>query len=114
MKREFDLYLKDILTCISKIESYLKNDSFDEFKKKDVIIDAVLNNLIIIGESSSQLQEEIKNKYNNVPWREIIDFRNVAIHKYHSLNLKRIWSILKERLPSLKKDIKNILEIEKN
>lgn len=113
MKREFNLYLKDILTSISKIENYIKEDSFEDFRKKEVIIDAVLNNILIIGEASSQLQNEIKDKYNNVPWREIIDFRNVAIHKYHSLNLKMIWSILKEKIPKFKKDIEEILNKEK-
>lgn len=112
MKREFDLYLKDIQKCISKIESYVKDDCFEDFKKKEVIVDAVLNNLLIIGEASSQLQDEIKEKYPNVYWREIIDFRNIAIHKYHSLNLKRVWSILKDKLPILKNNINEILEKE--
>lgn len=98
------------MTSITKIEKYLKKDSFEDFKQKDVIIDAVLNNLLIIGEASSQLQDEIKKKYNNIPWREIIDFRNIAIHKYHSLNLKMVWSIIKEKIPQLKKDVEDILK----
>lgn len=109
MKREYKFYLKDILISIEKIEKYVGNNKFEDFKNKDIIIDAVLNNLIIIGEASSQLQEEIKNKYDFVPWREIVDFRNIAIHKYHSLNIKRVWSIIEERIPQLKKDILKIL-----
>jgi uncharacterized protein with HEPN domain len=113
MKQEFDLYLKDILECINKIKIYTKEyDTFDKFRKSNITVDAVLNNLLIIGEASSQLQDWVKEKYVNVPWRYIIDFRNIGIHKYHSLNLERVWEILKTELDSLEKQISEIIEKE--
>lgn len=114
MKRQFDLYLNDILTCISRIRSYVKEDTFEEFENNNLVIDAVLNNLLIIGEASNQLQEDIKKKYDNVPWRLIIDFRNIGIHKYHSLKLELIWDVVKNELDVLEKQIKEILEKEKS
>lgn len=112
MKRKFEQYLNDILECISKIQKYTKTQDFIKFKKSDITIDAVLKNLLIIGEASSQLQTEIKEKYTNIPWKFIIDFRNVGIHKYDSIKLEIVWDILENELPKLKKQVEEILEKE--
>ena len=44
-------YLKDILELISKIEKYTKEIGFEEFLKNELIQDAVVRNLEIIGEA---------------------------------------------------------------
>ncbi len=111
MKREYKLYLNDILTSITKIERYTCDVTFVKFTETDMIIDAVLNNLLIIGEASSQIPPEIKTQHAHIPWREITDFRNVGIHKYHSVNVKIVWSIIQEHLPILKTQIREIVAL---
>ena len=44
----------------------------------------------------------------------IVDFRNVGIHKYHSIKLSLVWDIIKNELPKLEKELDKILEIEFN
>jgi len=48
-----------------------------------------------------------------VPWKLIIDFHNVGIHKYHSLKLEVVWNIIKTKLDVLEKQIKEIIKKEK-
>jgi len=112
MKQKFEHYLNDILECITKVQTYTKKKDFYKFKKSDIIVDAVMKNLLIIGEASSQLQIEIKEKYTNVPWKFVIDFRNVGIHKYNSIKLEIIWDIIQNELPKLKEQIEEILKKE--
>ena len=112
MKRRFDLYLKDILKSISRIKEYTSSLSFEEFTKNNIKVDAVMRNLEIIGEAVTQLPKEIKEKYKNVPWKDIQDFRIVVAHRYWKVNQERIWDIVKNKLDALEQQIKEILKKE--
>ncbi len=114
MKRRFDLYLKDILKSIDRIREYTSSLSFEEFAKDDIKVDAVMRNLEIIGEAVTQLPKEIKEKYNNVPWKDIQDFRIVVAHRYWKVNQVRIWDIIKNKLDTLKQQINAVLKKEIN
>lgn len=103
-KREWRLFIEDILESIEKIETYIRNMDFENFKKDDRTIDAVVRNLGVIGEAARNVKIEIKNKYSNVPWQDIIDFRNRITHAYFTLSLPIVWHILKQELPPLKKE----------
>jgi len=85
----------------------------EEFKKNQMVIDATARNLEIIGEAAAQLQEWVKKKYIGVPWQDITDFRNVVIHKYHTLDIDIIWDIIEHKLDPLKKQVQHILKKEK-
>lgn len=113
MKRRFDLYLKDILESISRIKEYVGLMDYEEFSKNKIKVDAVMRNLEIIGEAANQLPEEIKEKYKEIPWREIQDFRIVVAHRYWKVNKERIWDIIKNKLDTLRQQVEEILSKEK-
>jgi uncharacterized protein with HEPN domain len=52
-KRNWKLFVEDILESIGLIESYISNMNFDDFQKDRKTIDAVVRNLEIIGKASS-------------------------------------------------------------
>jgi uncharacterized protein with HEPN domain len=110
LTRKFDLYLKDILYSISKIERYTFQMSLEEFTASELVVDAVLENFIIIGEAVSNLPDDLKDRHPEVPWIFIKDFRNVAVHKYHRVNIKIVWDILKNKISILKGQIQEILD----
>jgi len=49
-KRDYILFLEDILDSLEKIENYTKNLSFVEFADNSMAIDAVIRNFEVIGE----------------------------------------------------------------
>ena len=110
MKRKSELYLKDILDSINQIKEYTKDQDIEEFKNNRLVIDGSVRNLEIIGEASSQLSSEFKDQYQEIAWQEMIDFRNVVIHKYHQVDVEILWDIIENKLKLLKKDIERILE----
>jgi len=61
--RDYKLYLTDILKAIRKINRYSKGLTYEEFKKSDLIIDAVARNLEIIGEATKHVPKNIRNNY---------------------------------------------------
>ncbi len=113
MRRNYLLYIEDIVTSICKILQYTGNASYEDFFKDEMRVDAIVRNFEIIGEASGNIPKEIKDKYPLVEWRKISDFRNVLIHEYFGVNYKIMWDIIKNKLPNLQKEIQSILEKEK-
>ena len=110
-KRDAKLFLEDIIAAIDKIERYISGiKSKEEFMETDMVVDAVLRNLEVIGEAAKNIPAEVKEKYPEIPWKRVIGLRNVVAHGYFVVDLEIIWRIIKEQLPDLKSKIKVIFE----
>ncbi len=108
MKRNYIVYIKDILESIEKIEEYTKDIDFKEFSKDVKTQDSVIRRLEIIGEAVKNIPDNVRNKYPDIPWKNIAGLRDVLIHSYFGVNLKRTWNVVKKDIPELKENIKNI------
>jgi uncharacterized protein with HEPN domain len=109
-KRDYKLYLKDILDAIARIEDYTKDLSFEEFFKNNLVVDAVVRNFEIIGEASKNIPEEVKLRYPDVPWKEMAGMRDKMIHEYFGVDLEIVWKTAKTRLPQLELFLKDIYD----
>jgi uncharacterized protein with HEPN domain len=69
--REPDVYLEDINTAIARIERHTKGLSRDDFEKNELVFDAVVRNLEIIGEATKRLPDAYKEQHPNIPWNKI-------------------------------------------
>jgi len=112
-KRYWWLFAEDITECIGKIEEYVGNMALEDFTKDQKTADAVVRNLEIIGEASKHIPDKIRKKYTDIEWRRIIGMRNRIIHEYFGVSLKIIWQIIKDELPALKEQMKEISQKER-
>ncbi|MDI3548709.1 MAG: hypothetical protein PWR10_2361 [Halanaerobiales bacterium] len=112
--RKQKLYFEDIINAMDKIEKYIKNLDKDSFTDNEMVVDAVLRNLEIIGEAAGNISDDIKNKYSNIPWRRMIGLRNIVIHDYFGVDLNIIWEIIKVNLPETKPLINKVMDNEYN
>jgi uncharacterized protein with HEPN domain len=55
----------------------------------------------IIGEAASKIPRETQERYAQVPWPQIVGFRNRLIHGYDSVDFDILWQVLTSDLPSL-------------
>jgi uncharacterized protein with HEPN domain len=101
-ERSNRLYVNDILESIKRIEDYTANLSYDDFIKNDLVKDAVLRNLEVIGEAAKSIPDEVREEYTDVPWKRIIGLRNIVIHEYFGVDFENIWKIIKENIPEVK------------
>lgn len=109
MRRGHKVYLKDILKATRKIERYAKDISFDDFAEDELIQDAVVRNLEIIGEAVKNIPKAIKNMKSEVEWKKIAGLRDILIHAYFGIDTDIVWDVVKNKLPVLKKAILEIL-----
>lgn len=108
--RKSELYLLDIKEAIEKIQKYTEKISYEEFLKNDEKIDAVIRNLEIVGEAVKNIPNDIKQKYKEINWKDIMGMRNIIAHGYFGVDLEIIWKTIKEKLPELKNKTEEILK----
>jgi uncharacterized protein with HEPN domain len=83
--------------------------SYNKFAKDTKTIDAVIRNLEVIGEAARQVPDIIKQKYSDIPWKELIGLRNRVVHEYFGVDFEIVWEIITNDLPDLKEKIGNVL-----
>jgi uncharacterized protein with HEPN domain len=110
--RDWKFRIYDILISISKIEHYLQDLRLNDFKKNELVVDAVIRNFEIIGEASNKIPLRIRKKYTDIPWLEMSDMRNLLIHEYFGVDEKIVWHTAKKYLPKLKNQLEELLENE--
>lgn len=98
MSRPLNLYLSDIINSIDKIQNYTANLTYDRLCEDDKTLDAVVHNLLIIGEATKQFPHSMRLKYPQIEWKEIAGLRDIIAHNYFSLNEKIIWDIIQTEL----------------
>ena len=108
-EREVALLLEDILEASQKILSYTSGMTFDDFRKDDKTIDAVVRNFEIVGEAANRIPEKVKTDYKNIEWRRLIGFRNRIIHEYFGIDYAMVWKIKEENIPELIVFIKKLI-----
>ncbi len=101
-------YLEHIQDAIGKIRRFISGKGEAEFMADDLIQDAVIRNLEIIGEAVAKLSPELKTMHNDVPWSEISGMRNRLIHGYISVNLQIVWDTVETVLPEFLAKVESI------
>jgi uncharacterized protein with HEPN domain len=102
-------YLEDVAGAISDIRSFIQRMSTDDFMADKKTANAVVRSLEIIGEATGKIPKDIRERYRDVPWEEMIGMRNRLIHEYLGVDLDIVWQTVQEDLEPLEKAVKNIL-----
>lgn len=71
---------------------------------------AILHRLALLGEACRGVSAVIREAHTELPWPQIIAFRNIVIHEYFGIDLELVWTIVTEHLPRLRIALALILD----
>lgn len=109
MRRDYRVYLKDILQAFFNARQFLEGLTYEEFIADRKTTSAVVRELEIVGEATKQLPKSIRKKYPQVPWSDMAGMRDKLIHFYFGVDLEIVWETVKVRVPNLEPLIENVL-----
>ena len=110
MKKDFRIYINQILEAICEIEEFTKDLTYKDFSRNKMAIKAVSMNLILIGENVKLLPVEIKQKHRQIPWSRMKSARDFVAHEYPKIEFKDMWETANFELPPIKVQLQKILE----
>ena len=105
-------FVEHILDSINAIEEFSKDITKNQLRANRLRQSAIVREIEIIGEAAKNISAGLKNKHAEVEWKNIIGTRDKMIHHYFGVDLNIVWDIVRNDIPRLKKQIKNILENE--
>ncbi|HDZ02354.1 MAG TPA: DUF86 domain-containing protein [Nitrospirae bacterium] len=106
--------IKDILDSVSAVKTYVAGMTSEDFTADRKTVDAVVRNLIIIGEATAHIPEEICRSHQEIPWTDMRAMRNFVVHEYFGVSDKILWDTVQTDLPPLIPLLKGIVEIYSN
>ena len=111
MRREH-LYLQDILAACDMIQAFLEGIEASAFLASELHKAATLQKLTVIGEAAARLAHPFREAHPQVEWRDIIAFRNIAVHAYFAVQWEIVWATATDDVPVLRHQLLEILQTE--
>ena len=104
-------YLGHILKAIERIDRYTADMDDVGFLDSELVQDAVIRNIEIIGEASNNIQHvdpAFAAQNNDIPWAVMYTMRNRVSHGYDKVDLEIVWKTIQGELPVLYAQIQEV------
>ena len=99
--RDWRFRVADILAAVEAIGRYTTDMTYEEFVADQRTADAVVRNLMTMGESIRWIPEPILDAHPEVPWDLMRAVRNVVVHEYFGIDARILWETVRGDLPPL-------------
>ena len=109
MSKDYKVYLDDIIESTTKIRHFTTEHNLEALKNDAKTLDAVVRNLVVIGDAISKIPEDVRQIYPRVEWKKISGIKAILIHEYYGIDVDIIWDIMQNKLPALERQAKTIL-----
>lgn len=101
-------YLGHILQAMARIERHTAGVDAAEFAASELVQDAVIRNLEVIGEAANNIQRVdpvFTTAHSQVPWAVMYAMRNRLTHGYDTVDMAVVWKVVERDLPLLKAQV---------
>lgn len=111
MQRRVTDYIEHMLEAAQQACIYTEGLDKDEFLEDKRTQQAVILNIIVIGEAATKIVKEhpeFIEQHREIPWKNMRGMRNRIAHGYFDINLDIVWDTVAAALPQLIKQLSTI------
>ncbi|RAR56958.1 uncharacterized protein with HEPN domain [Paraburkholderia unamae] len=104
-------YVEHMLVAIGRIREYTAPLTSETFESTQVVIDAVVLNLQILGEAAHNVMlanHAFAADHPEIPWQDAYDMRNRISHGYFAINAQTVWKTVQHDLPELEHALRRL------
>lgn len=113
-KQRLGDYLLHIVEAIERVQRYTEDADEVRFIGDEMMQDAVIRNLEVIGEASRNIEREhpgFAAAHPELPLSFAYEMRNVLSHGYFKVDLGIVWKTIERDLPVLLQQVKVISKL---
>jgi uncharacterized protein with HEPN domain len=94
-------YLWDMLEAARRALEFTRGATLSQYSESPMLYLAVERAIQIIGEAANRVSPAFQQAHPEIPWRKIVDQRNVLVHEYGDVEHALIWDLVQRQLPIL-------------
>ncbi len=106
-------YLQHMLEATDRIASYVQGLTPEAFVLNELVQDAVIRNIEVIGEASHSVEvryPHFAEEHPELPLSAAYQMRNAVAHGYFEVDLDVVWSTVVKDLPALARLLRQHLD----
>ena len=106
---EFIRHIEDECSYIlrvttGKTKEYILND--------ETLTKALVRSLEVIGEATKNVNEQLKNRYPQIDWKDMAGMRDKLIHHYFGVDYEIVFDVITNHIPELHDEMQRIIKLE--
>jgi uncharacterized protein with HEPN domain len=106
VSRSDDERVADILEAAAEIAAVVGRGrvAWDADRISRLAVERLLE---IVGESARSMSDDVRRRYTEVAWSDIVGLRTVLAHHYHRVDPDQVWVIASIEVPRLAERLNN-------
>jgi uncharacterized protein with HEPN domain len=106
-------FLQDIADNLEKAEGFVDGMEFEDFLNDEKTRYSVICALEIVGEASKKVPSTVRQRYPQVPWKDMAGMRDRLVHGYFGVDNEIVWKTVREFAPEIGPKMKHLIERER-
>lgn len=111
-KHNNTVYLRHVVEAVEKINELVARGGRKLFDDDFAIADAIVRELIVVGEAVRNVSAEFRDKYPELPWKDMVGMRDWLVHGYAEIDWNKVWNTAVGDLAGLRERVEKILSAE--
>jgi uncharacterized protein with HEPN domain len=91
----------DIHAAATRVRHYVTGKSRGDFLEDELTRDAVILQIIVLGEATKRLSTDFRAAHSEIPWSQIAGMRDHLVHGYDQWDFEEVWKVAAGEIPAL-------------